>query len=98
VAKITPSFENGKQCIVNNFPTDFGYATTEVWPLHETGKADLLYVFYYLKRKEVRVEVAEKMEGSTGRQRVPRSVLENLLIPLPPLSVQKQIASVLIVI
>ncbi|MBF0506239.1 MAG: restriction endonuclease subunit S [Nitrospirae bacterium] len=34
IAKITPSFENGKQAILNNLPKDFGYATTEVWVMH----------------------------------------------------------------
>jgi len=94
VAKITPSFENGKQCIANNLPSDFAYATTEVWPLHETNRADLLYLFYYLKRKEVRANIAGKMEGSTGRQRVPRRVLQSLYVPLPPLPIQKQITHI----
>lgn len=84
VAKITPSFENGKQCIANNLPTDFAYATTEVWPLHETNRANLKCLFYCLKRKEVRVNIAGKMEGSTGRKRVPRRILENFCVPLPP--------------
>jgi type I restriction enzyme S subunit len=98
VAKITPSFENGKQCIANNLPNDFAYATTEVWPLHETNRADLLYLFYYLKRKDVRADIAGKMEGSTGRQRVPRRVLQSLYIPLPPLQIQKQIAHILSIV
>lgn len=95
VAKITPSFENGKQCIINDLPTDFGYATTEVWPLHGTDKCDILYLFYYLKKHEIRTKIAAKMEGSTGRQRVPKNVLANLEIPLPPLPEQHRIAAVL---
>jgi type I restriction enzyme S subunit len=95
VAKITPSFENGKQCIINDLPTDFGYATTEVWPLHETDRCDILYLFYYLKKHEIRTEIAAKMEGSTGRQRVPKNVLANFKIPLPPLPEQHAIAKVL---
>jgi type I restriction enzyme S subunit len=35
------------------------------------------------------------MEGSTGRQRVPKNVIENLKIPLPSLLVQQEIASIL---
>ena len=94
VAKITPSFENGKQCIINDLPTDFGYATTEVWPLHGTDRCDILYLFYYLKKHEIRTEIATKMEGSTGRQRVPKNVLANLEIP-PPLPEQHRIAAAL---
>lgn len=95
VAKITPSFENGKQCIVDDIPTDFGYATTEVWPLRETTKIKILYLFYYLKRHNIRSDIAGKMEGSTGRQRVPKNVLKNVLMPLPPLPTQQKIASIL---
>jgi type I restriction enzyme S subunit len=95
VAKITPSFENGKQCLVRELPTDFGYATTEVWPIHATDKGNILYLFYYLKRDDVRVSISSKMEGSTGRQRVPKKVLENLLLPLPPLPIQQKIAEIL---
>jgi len=95
VAKITPCFENGKQGIVNELPTDFGYATTEVWPLHATDSASILFLSYYLKMRSVRAEIAGKMEGTTGRQRVPKHVLEVLEIPLPPLSEQKKIAGVL---
>jgi type I restriction enzyme S subunit len=40
VAKITPSFENGKQAIVD-IETDFAYATTEVIPLRgKIGTSD----------------------------------------------------------
>lgn len=97
VAKITPSFENGKQGIIENIPFEFAYATTEVWPVHSIrGKSDINYLYYYLKKQSVRVDVAGKMEGSTGRQRVPKNVLENLLIPLPPLSEQEEIVSIFI--
>ena len=95
LAKITPSFENGKQGIVNDLPLNFGYATTEVWTLHNTEKSDILYLFYYLKKEDVRREIASKMEGSTGRQRVPKNVIQNFLIPLPSLPEQKKIARVL---
>jgi len=35
------------------------------------------------------------MEGTTGRQRLPKSVLLNLVIPLPPLPEQQEIARIL---
>jgi len=93
VAKITPSFENGKQALLKNLPIDFGYATTEVWALHPNKNNKVLseFLFYYLKKKNIRAEIANKMEGSTGRQRVPKSVLANLLIPLPSISIQQKV-------
>src|SRR5699024_9550697 len=93
VAKITPSFENGKQAMLNDLPNEFGYATTEIWALHPNEEKRVLpeLLFYYLKRPSTRNSIANKMEGSTGRQRVPKSVLRNLLIPLPNLETQRKI-------
>lgn len=97
IAKITPSFENGKQAILDNLPTDFGYATTEIWALHpaKNKKSITYYLHYYLKISSIRKILAGKMEGSTGRQRLPKHVLENLPMPLPPLPEQQKIASIL---
>jgi len=96
IAKITPCFENAKQAILDNLPSKYGYATTEVWAIHpKNNGADKEFLFYYLKVSSVRKKLAQKMEGTTGRQRLPRHVLENLLIPNPPLAEQKKIAAVL---
>jgi len=95
VAKITPSFENGKQAIVD-IKTDFAYATTEVIPVRgRKGESDTLFLFFYLLHPEVRSDLAGKMEGSTGRQRLSKTVLGDRLIPLPPLPEQKKIAHIL---
>lgn len=95
VAKITPSFENGKQAIVD-IKTDFAYATTEVIPMRgRKGKSDTLFLFFYLLHPEVRSDLAGKMEGSTGRQRLSKTVLGDCFIPLPPISEQKKIAHIL---
>jgi type I restriction enzyme S subunit len=89
VAKITPSFENGKQALVLDLPTSFGYATTEVIPLRpRDNRHDPRFLFFYLLHPDIRHHVAERMEGSTGRQRVPESVLLDL--PIPDLSRQEQ--------
>ena len=91
--KITPSFENGKQCIIQELPTSFGVATTEVIPFHEVvGVSDKSYLFYYLLLPDVRTSLAGKMQGTTGRQRLNKDALLNLKIPLPPLPEQRAIA------
>ena len=93
--KITPSFENGKQCIIKELPTPFGIATTEVIPIREMeGVSDISYLFYYLLLPNVRISLAGKMQGTTGRQRLSKDVLVNLQIPLPPLLEQRAIASI----
>ncbi len=89
VAKITPSFENGKQALVRELNAPFGYATTEVIPLHPRSEQhDPRFLFFYLLHPEIRSSVAERMEGSTGRQRVPEVVL--LDTPIPVISHQEQ--------
>ena len=95
VAKITPSFENGKQAIVD-IAADFAYATTEVIPMRgRAGESDTLFLFFFLLHPEVRSDLAGKMEGSTGRQRLSKTVIGDCLIPLPPLPEQKKIAHIL---
>lgn len=94
VAKITPSFENGKQAIVR-IDKDFGYATTEVIPIKDIqDTSDKLYLFYFLQKPEIRSKLASKMEGSTGRQRLSKSVLSEQKIPLPEIGEQKEISSI----
>lgn len=96
LSKITPSFENGKQGIIEQLPTPFGYATTEVIPIKAIpGVSDQLFLFYYLLRHSVRNDLAGKMDGTTGRQRLNKSTLEGLEIPLPPLPEQRAIAHAL---
>lgn len=96
LAKITPSFENGKQGIIENLPVSFGIATTEIIPIKEIPAiSDKYYLFYYLLRKDIRSELAWKMEGSTGRQRLSKSTVENLIITFPPLPEQRAIARTL---
>jgi type I restriction enzyme S subunit len=97
IAKITPCLENGKQCIVNdNLPTSFAYATTEVYPLKPHREIiDRSFLFAYLIYPPIRQELAAKMEGTTGRQRLAKHVLESLCLPIPPLPEQRAIAHVL---
>jgi type I restriction enzyme, S subunit len=96
VAKITPCFENGKQAILDNLPTDCAYTTTEVWPMHPKENQILLdFLSNYLRIPTIRKELTAKMEGSTNRQRLPREALQNLIIPLPPLPEQHAIATTL---
>jgi len=95
LAKITPSFENGKQGIVKDIPGGWGYASTEVIPIRPYPELHTEYLAFYLKQPSIRQELAGKMEGSTGRQRLPKMAVQQLLIPLPPLPEQRAIAHVL---
>lgn len=91
VGKITPSFENGKQALVRELDAPFGYATTEVIPLHpRSDQHDPRFLFFYLLHPDIRHYVTERMEGSTGRKRVPENVLLDL--PIPAIDVDDQMA------
>src|SRR6266704_3867923 len=94
LAKITPCLENGKQGIARGIPNGWGFATTEVFPIHATD-IDSEFLAFYLNLPSVRRFLASRMEGSTGRQRLPRSVIENLSISLPEIEEQRAIAGVL---
>jgi len=99
VAKITPSFENGKQALATKLPTPFGFATTEVIPLRPRHRGhDRRLLFSYLLHPDIRHYVAERMEGSTGRQRVPPEVLLDLPFPEFALEEQRVISDALEVI
>ncbi|MYA55470.1 hypothetical protein F4X88_04160 [Candidatus Poribacteria bacterium] len=94
LAKITPSFENGKQCIIQELPTPFGIATTEVIPIREVeGVSDKFYLFNYLLLPDVRSLLTERMQGTTGRLRLGTKTLAELEIPLPPLAEQLRIVA-----
>lgn len=96
IGKITPCFENGKQAILDNLPNDFGYATTEIWALHpKNNRVINEHLFHYIRIQSIRRDLASKMEGTTGRQRLPKHVIFNFKLPLPPLSEQKEIANIL---
>jgi type I restriction enzyme S subunit len=96
VSKITPCFENGKQAIADDLPGDYGYATTEVIPLHpRSDEDDPRFLFYYLLHPRIRSEIASRMEGSTARLRIPDDIL--LGYPLPDIKgrTQRSIADAL---
>lgn len=89
IAKITPCTENNKTALLKF--KNGGYATTEVYPVHPLESLSPLYFLYYCRSHHVRNILISKMEGATGRQRVPLKALKEISIPLPSLSEQKRI-------
>lgn len=95
LAKITPCFENGKQGIIANLPSGWGYATTEVIPIRTTSELHIELLAHYLTLQNIRQSLANKMEGTTGRQRLSKSALWDLTIPVPPDIEQSKIITIL---
>jgi len=95
VAKITPCTENGKSAYIDKIDSDFGIATTEVITLTPKN-VNPIYLYYYTESHPSKNYIVSRMRGTSGRQRVPKSVFESeLKIPLPNSKEQERIASVL---
>jgi type I restriction enzyme S subunit len=94
IARITPCLENGRSGLAVGMPIEWGVATTEVYALCPEG-VDPLFLLLFLRAPWVREYLGGKLHGATGRQRLPKSVLLSLLMPLPSLPEQRRIAAVL---
>ena len=95
-ARITPCLENGKICQVKNLENNIGFGSTEF--LVFRGKesiSDTDFVYYLTKSDYVKNNAIQMMTGTSGRQRVEKSALENLEIIVPDFVTQSQIAQIL---
>ena len=82
-AKITPCAENGKVALVQSLPEEIGIGSTEFVVLSPKNSCDPGFLYHLLCAHEVRGRAAARMEGSTGRQRVPDDVFEKrLFVPV----------------
>lgn len=95
-ARITPCLENGKICQAAGLRNSVGFGSTEFLVFRgKKGITDNDFVFYLSRSDEVRSFAEQNFDGTSGRQRVPKSAFDNLLILLPPLPEQRAIAGVL---
>ena len=95
-ARITPCLENGKICKVRGLKNGYGFGSTEFYVFRgKDGVSDSDFVYYLSRSEDVRSHAEHNLEGSSGRQRVPKEAFENLVLKLPPLDEQKRIAGVL---
>lgn len=97
MARITPCLENGKTAYVSILDDDeVGFGSTEYIVFRNIeGVTDSKFTYYFVTNPWFRNIAIKSMVGSSGRQRVQQSVLENLEIHLPPLAEQKRIAAIL---
>jgi type I restriction enzyme, S subunit len=90
LARITPCFENGKRGIARNVPDGWGMATTEVFPM----RSEILsprFLACLFRAPAVHDELLGRMEGATGRMRVPQEAIQELVVPVPPRGEQDRI-------
>ena len=95
-AKITPCPENGKVAFVSELPDKLGLGSTEFIVLSPRSETDSRFLYHLVCSHSVRGRAVARMEGSTGRQRVPEEVfVDRLLVPMPPPTEQAAIARAL---
>jgi type I restriction enzyme S subunit len=95
-AKITPCPENGKVAHVESLPAEFGIGSTEFIVLSPKEGCHPRFLYHLVCCHEVRGRAAARMEGSTGRQRVPDEIFEKrLIVPIPSPEEQAAIARIL---
>lgn len=95
-ARITPCLQNGKICQVKNLEKGVGFGSTEF--LVFRGKAGISnsdYIYYLTRSEYVRSNAIQMMTGTSGRQRVEKSALEDLDVTIPDLPTQTAIAEIL---
>jgi type I restriction enzyme, S subunit len=95
-ARITPCLENGKICQVKNIQDGFGFGSTEFLVFRgKENLSDTDFIYYLARTDYVRNNAVQAMTGTSGRQRVEKSAIENLEVLAPDLATQKQIATIL---
>ena len=97
MARITPCLENGKTAYVDMLDDgEIGFGSTEFIVMRaKTGISDPQFVYYTAINPVFRNVAIKSMVGSSGRQRVQQSVLEELELSVPDLEEQKRIGAFL---
>jgi type I restriction enzyme S subunit len=94
LAKITPCFENGKSCVIQNLPNKIGAGTTELHVFRNRyNKIFPEYVLSFFKSPLFFSVGIPKMTGTAGQKRVPTDYFSSTPFPLPPLAEQKRIVA-----
>ena len=91
-AKITPCMQNGKSAVVTDMVNGVGCGSTEFYVLRRAdNRIDIHYLHLILRLPIVLSNAQKAFTGSSGQQRVPKSYLEKLIIPIPPIDVQREV-------
>ncbi len=94
LARITPSFENGKAGIARDLPNGLGAGSTEYFVCRPLPRAVIPeYLLAHFKTTRFLLGGEQVMSGASGHQRVPKQYLLNSELPLAPFNEQKRIAN-----
>lgn len=95
VAKIAPSFENGKGALAFGLASGIGFGTTELHVIRATPLIERQFVYYLTLSHQFRGMGETQMYGTAGQKRVPDRFINDFPTPLPPLPEQRAIAEYL---
>ena len=88
--------QNGKSAIVRGLTNGIGYGSTEFYVIRVNETVVLPeYIYYLLRMYRVRETAVNHFSGSAGQQRVRKSFLEELSIPVPSLGEQEVMVATL---
>lgn len=94
-AKITPCMQNGKAALARNLTNGIGRGSTEFYVLRPGHRVLGEYVWHFVRQPRFREAAKRSFTGTAGQQRVPKSFMQNALIPLPSLDEQRRIVDIL---
>lgn len=96
-AKITPCMQNGKSAIARNLTNGVGCGSTEYYVIRpKTDDLIIDYVYLVLRHHAVLKAAQNSFGGSAGQQRVSSQYVKSIIIPHPPIDVQKSIIATVI--
>jgi len=92
-AKITPCMENGKGAVAIGLRNGLGCGTTELHVIRPLGEIESHYIYRFLAQPSVRRAAKDNFTGTAGQARVPTSFIEQLEVPIAPLTEQRRIVA-----
>lgn len=95
MAKITPCFENGKLGVAKALTNGVGFGSSEFFVIRPDRTLLGEFLYHFLNQGSFRADAKSRMTGAVGHKRVPKELIEDLSIPLPPLEEQQRIVAIL---
>jgi restriction endonuclease S subunit len=96
LARITPCLENGKTALVSGLDYGVnGHGSTEFIVLGAKSFNDICFLYYLSRSDSFRDYVIARMEGTSGRQRVPNAAVGEYHFLCPPPAKRKNIGDIL---
>ena len=96
LARITPCLENGKTSLVSGLiDGQCAFGSTEFIVIGPRAPEDKEFLYYLARSESFRSYAISRMEGTSGRQRVPSSAVEGYRLVCPPKSLRAEIGRTL---